>query len=242
MIESAEAPIESIGNKINLEPSWKSHLIQEFSKDYMKSLKIFLKTEHESNQNIFPKGSEIFKAFELTPLDQVKVIILGQDPYHQIGQAHGLCFSVKPGVTPPPSLQNIYKELIDDLNISPEKFNVTQGCLESWAKQGVLLLNAVLTVRESQAASHQGKGWELFTDQVIDVLNQEKENLVFIFWGSYAQKKGERIDPKKHKIIKSVHPSPLSAYRGFLGSKPFSRTNQYLKYHGISEIDWAAGH
>lgn len=222
---------------IKLESSWKEHLLPEFSKPYMQSLKVFLQAEKQANKKIYPKGSEIFKAFELTPFDQVKVVILGQDPYHQINQAHGLCFSVRPGVTPPPSLRNIYKELEADLGLNCS--SISHGCLESWAKQGVLLLNAVLTVEDSRAAAHQGRGWETFTDKVIEVLNQEKEHLVFILWGSYAQKKGAFIDEQKHFVIRSVHPSPLSSHRGFLGSKPFSKTNQYLKQQGIPEIDWA---
>jgi len=225
-----------MNDKINLEPSWKKYLIQEFSKDYMKSLKDFLLEQKKLNKKIFPKGAEIFSAFNLTPFDQVKVVIIGQDPYHQINQAHGLCFSVKPGIQIPPSLQNIYKELETDLNIHPP----SHGCLESWAKQGVLLLNALLTVEESKAGSHQGKGWEMFTDKVIDILNQEKEHLVFILWGGYAQKKGERINLKKHYVIKSAHPSPLSVYRGFFGSRPFSKTNAYLRAHGVAEINWNA--
>jgi uracil-DNA glycosylase len=225
---------------IKLEPSWKAHLLPEFSKDYMHILKAFLQAEKKANKKIYPKGENIFKAFELTPFDQVKVVILGQDPYHQPGQAHGLSFSVPVGITPPPSLKNIYKELETDLGINCSQ--VSHGFLESWAKQGVLLLNAVLTVEDSKAAAHQGRGWEIFTDKVIEVLNQEKEHLVFILWGSYAQKKGQFIDRKKHYVIESVHPSPLSSYRGFFGSRPFSKANQYLKQHGIAEIDWRLTH
>jgi len=222
-------------NQIKLEPSWKKYLLPEFSKPYMQDLKNFLLNQKNLGKKIYPKNSEIFKAFELTPFDQVKIIIIGQDPYHQANQAHGLCFSVQQGVDIPPSLQNIYKELEQDLNFKiPD-----HGSLESWARQGVLLLNSVLTVEDSKAAAHQNKGWEIFTDKVIEILNQEKQNLVFILWGAYAQKKGALINKEKHLIIKSVHPSPLSAYRGFFGSRPFSRANNYLKYHGILEINWA---
>ncbi len=228
--------LESQSDPIRLEATWKTHLLSEFSKDYMRSLKAFLQTEKQANKKIYPKGSEIFKAFELTPFDQVKVVILGQDPYHQVNQAQGLCFSVKPGIPLPPSLKNIYHELETDLGLDFSE--VSQGSLVSWAKQGVLLLNAVLTVEDSKAAAHQGRGWEIFTDKVIDVLNREKEHLVFILWGSYAQKKCAFIDREKHCVIESVHPSPLSAYRGFFGSRPFSKTNAYLKLHGIKEIDW----
>jgi len=224
-------------DSIQLEPSWKKYLLAEFSKDYMVQLKKFLETEIKiKHKNIFPKGSEIFNAFELTPFDQVKIVILGQDPYHQPGQAHGLCFSVLPGVPHPPSLENIFKERQEDLGIKRPLQG--RGCLADWAKQGVLLLNSVLTVEASKAGSHQNKGWEIFTDQVIFLLNQYKKNLVFILWGSYAQNKGKIIDQNKHKLICSAHPSPLSAYRGFFGSRPFSKTNQYLAEHGLGVINW----
>lgn len=218
----------------SLEPSWKNHLEVEFSKPYMQSLREFLTREKKVQKVIYPKGSEFFAALNTTPFEKVKVVIIGQDPYHGPNQAHGLCFSVRPGVAVPPSLVNIYKELESDLGIKPPK----HGCLTSWAKQGVLLLNATLSVEAGKAGSHQNKGWESFTDRIIDVLNRDRENLVFILWGSYAQKKGAFIDGKKHLIIKSVHPSPLSAHRGFFGSKPFSQVNDYLKAHGISPIDW----
>ena len=223
------------GENIKLEPSWKEKLLPEFSKPYMQDLKNFLLNQKNLGKKIYPKNSEIFKAFELTPFDQVKIIIIGQDPYHQPNQAHGLCFSVNHGIDVPPSLQNIYKELEQDLAIKIP----THGSLESWARQGVLLLNSVLTVEDSKAAAHQGQGWEIFTDKVIEILNQEKSHLVFILWGAYAQKKGALINKEKHLIIKSVHPSPLSAYRGFFGSRPFSRANHYLKYHGILEVNWS---
>lgn len=218
---------------VKIEDSWKSVLKDEFEKAYFKNLTDFVKSEYSSH-TIFPPGRQIFSAFEHTPFDRVKVVIIGQDPYHGRGQANGLCFSVSDGIPFPPSLQNIFKELKDDLNIEIPK----SGNLERWADQGVLLLNATLTVRESNAGSHQNRGWEQFTDAVIQKLSTEKKNLVFILWGSYAQKKGAVIDPSKHFIIKSAHPSPLSSYRGFFGSKPFSKTNQFLKSIGKGEIKW----
>lgn len=219
-------------NKIN--KSWALHLKEEFKKPYMVELMEFLKEEKDSGKNIYPDQDQIFDAFHMTPFENVKVIILGQDPYHGADQAHGLSFSVKKGVKPPPSLVNIFKELKDDLGIDPPP----HGCLEEWAKQGVLLLNAVLTVEDNKAGSHHKKGWEIFTDKVIEVLNSEKESLVFILWGNSAQKKASKVDPHKHLILKSVHPSPLSCHRGFLGSKPFSQTNKYLKNHGQVMINW----
>lgn len=221
-------------SQLKLENSWKQRIEPEFHKDYMKNLKVFLKTQYDNKKTIYPKGEQYFAALNLTPFENVKVVILGQDPYHGPGQAHGLSFSVEDGVRFPPSLQNIFQELNNDLEIAKPK----TGNLQKWAKQGVLLLNAVLTVESGKAASHQGKGWEQFTDSVIHTLNQEKEHLVFILWGSYAQKKGAFIDRKKHLILESVHPSPLSSYRGFFGSKPFSKTNAYLKAHNIKPIDW----
>jgi len=218
---------------VKIEQSWKEHLTSEFEKSYFQKLTDFVKQEYATHR-VYPKGSQIFNAFEKTPFDRVKVVILGQDPYHEPGQAHGLCFSVNDGIALPPSLQNIYKELEDDLGISPKP----SGNLERWAEQGVLLLNATLTVRAHQAGSHQQRGWEEFTDAVIHHIAEEKEHVVFILWGSYAQKKGEFIDPVKHKILKSAHPSPLSAYRGFFGSKPFSKTNQYLIQTGQTPIEW----
>ena len=213
-----------------IENSWKSYLDSEFQKDYMKDLLAFLQTEKNQGKVIYPETKYIFEAFRLTPLDKVKVVILGQDPYHGKGQAHGLAFSVQKGIKTPPSLVNIFKELKSDLGIEiPE-----HGCLEGWAKQGVLLLNTVLTVEDGKAGSHHKKGWEKFTDKVIEVLNQEKENLVFILWGLPAQSKAKQVDESRHLILKSVHPSPLSVYRGFMGSKPFSKANAYLK----SKIDW----
>ena len=221
-------------SEIHLEASWKQCLVDELNKDYMVRLKQFLQNEKQSGKVIYPKGGEYFRALDLTPFEKVKVVILGQDPYHGPGQAHGLCFSVRPGVQTPPSLVNMYKELKSDLDIPP----VQHGYLEHWAKQGVLLLNSVLTVEHKQAASHQGQGWEQFTDRVIAELNEHRENLVFILWGSYAQRKAAVVDNQRHLVLKAPHPSPLSAYRGFFGSRPFSQTNQYLQQHGITPIDW----
>jgi uracil-DNA glycosylase len=222
-------------NSVKLGKSWLKKLEPEFQKPYMKDLKSFLKKQKEAKKNIFPKGDEFFAALNLTPLDKVKVVILGQDPYHGAGQAHGLSFSVRNGVRFPPSLLNIFKELKDDLGIDMPK----TGDLTSWAEQGVLLLNSVLSVEEGKAAAHQGKGWEVFTDKVIETLAKNREHIVYILWGSYAQKKAAFVDRKKNLVIESPHPSPLSAHRGFLGSKPFSRTNAYLREHKLPEIDWS---
>ena len=215
-------------------PSWQSDLNAEFEKPYMKSLKQFLRAEKDQNKIIYPHSSNWFHALEATPLDSVKVVILGQDPYHQSGQAHGLCFSVLPGVKTPPSLANIYKELQTDLDIAP----VSHGYLERWAKQGVLLLNAVLTVEDSKPNAHQGKGWETFTDKVIATVNERCEHVVFMLWGSYAQKKGVVINTERHLVLKAPHPSPLSAHRGFLGCRHFSQANHYLQQHGKQPVDW----
>jgi uracil-DNA glycosylase len=219
---------------IKLEESWKTRLAGEFASPYMQSLKSFLKDEKAAGKQIFPKGAEYFRALDLTPIENVRVVILGQDPYHGPGQAHGLCFSVQPGVRIPPSLVNIYKEMKSDLGIEP----VRHGFLESWASQGVLLLNSVLTVEQARAASHQGKGWERFTDAVIRLVNDECENVVFILWGSYAQKKAAFVDTSRHLVLRSPHPSPLSAHNGFFGSRPFSKANAYLASHGRQPIDW----
>ncbi len=220
--------------RIQLEPTWKNRLLPEFDKPYMLDLRAFLKKQREAKKMIFPKGSEFFAALNHTPFENVKVVILGQDPYHGPQQAHGLCFSVRPGVRVPPSLVNIYKELKSDLGIEPAK----HGNLEKWADQGVLLLNATLSVEAGKAGSHQNKGWEQFTDAIIHSLNDEREGIVFVLWGSYAQKKGAFIDSKKHFVLKGPHPSPLSAHRGFLGCKHFSKINEYLKSRGQAEIDW----
>ena len=219
---------------VQLEESWKEALAPQFEQPYMKSLKEFLKGRKQIGSIIFPKGNEYFRALDLTPLDKVRVVILGQDPYHGDGQAHGLCFSVKPGVRIPPSLKNIYKELETDLGIKP----VNHGFLESWAQQGVLLLNSVLTVERGQAASHQGKGWEQFTDAVIRAVNEREEPVVFMLWGSYAQKKAAFVDQSKHLVLKSPHPSPLSAHNGFLGCRHFSKANAFLESKGLKPIDW----
>lgn len=215
-------------------PEWQAQIASEFEQPYMQQLKAFLQQQKQAHKVIFPHANNWFHALETTPLSKVKVVILGQDPYHQPGQAHGLCFSVKPGVAIPPSLNNIYKELKSDLGIDPAR----HGYLESWAQQGVLLLNAVLTVEQNQANAHQGKGWELFTDKVIATVNEMRQNVVFMLWGSYAQKKGAMIDTDKHLVLKAPHPSPLSAHRGFLGCKHFSQANQYLQKQGQTPIDW----
>ena len=209
-------------------------LSHEFVQPYFSDIKQFILTEKQKGKRVYPPGSQIFNAFNLTPFDKVKVVILGQDPYHGPGQAHGLSFSVPQGIAQPPSLVNIFKELKSDLNIDPP----AHGNLESWAKQGVLLLNAVLTVNDSEAASHKNAGWEKYTDAVIKTVSDSKEYVVFILWGRFAQNKESLIDTKQHCVIKSAHPSPLSAHAGFLGSKPFSKTNAYLREHGIKEIDW----
>ncbi len=220
---------------IGLEPGWLHVLHDEFDKLYMVELRSFLKKEKDEGHKVYPKNADIFNAFNTTPFDKVEVVILGQDPYHGEHQAHGLSFSVQKGITPPPSLKNIYKELATDI----PGFEIPKhGDLTEWAEQGVLLLNASLTVRASSPGSHQKKGWEEFTDTVIKKLSDEKEGLVFILWGSFAQAKAELIDQKKHHIIKSPHPSPFSADRGFFGSKPFSKTNEILEKEGKKPIDW----
>ncbi|WP_160153213.1 uracil-DNA glycosylase [Microbulbifer sp. ALW1] len=219
---------------IKIDPSWHKVLEAEFRKPYMEELRVFLQQERQAGKNIFPPGGQVFNAFNSTPFDQVKVVILGQDPYHGAGQAHGLCFSVMPGVRIPPSLQNIYKELQSDLGITPPE----HGCLQPWAEQGVLLLNATLTVEESKAGSHQKRGWERLTDAAIHALAEQREGLVFVLWGSYAQKKGSFIDSRKHLVLSGPHPSPLSAHRGFFGTRPFSQANAYLQSSGQKPIDW----
>lgn len=221
--------------EIELHSSWKRRLQQELQTERMLRLKEFLISEFKKGQIIYPPPPETFAALNLAPFEKVKVVIVGQDPYHGAGQAHGLCFSVREGVPFPPSLRNIFKELNSDLGVPAP----TSGSLVKWAEQGVLLLNAVLTVSEGAAASHEGMGWEEFTDKVIHLLNEEKENLVFVLWGSYAQKKAAFVDRQKHFVLESPHPSPLSAYRGFFGTKPFSQVNKYLKSKSIKEIDWA---
>jgi len=218
---------------VRIEPSWKNALQSEFDKDYFVRLTDFVRNEYKTKLT-FPPSALIFNAFDQCPFDKVKVVIIGQDPYHGYGQAHGLCFSVADGVAFPPSLLNIFKEIERDLGIAKP----TSGNLIRWAQQGVLLLNATLTVQAHAAGSHQGRGWETFTDAAIHKLASEKEGLVFMLWGSYAQKKGDFIDTNKHLVLKSVHPSPLSAYRGFIGNNHFSLANKYMKEKGLEEIQW----
>ena len=221
--------------KIDIGETWFAELGNEFQQAYMQDLKQFLSTEKTQKKIILPHSSLWFNALRTTPLDQVKVVIIGQDPYPTIGHAHGLCFSVLPEVKPlPKSLLNVYKELQDDLGID----NFHTGYLQHWAEQGVLLLNSVLTVQAGNAASHRAKGWETFTDKIITTINQKSEHVVFILWGKYAQDKGAMIDQSRHLILKAVHPSPLSAYRGFFGSQPFSKVNHYLETHAKATIDW----
>ena len=220
--------------EIKLDSSWRERLQDDFAADYMADLREFLRKEKALGKTIYPPGDEMFAALNATPFDAVKVVILGQDPYHGPGQAHGLCFSVRPGVRVPPSLKNIYKELVADVGFVPP----SHGCLSEWARQGVLLLNSVLTVEGSLAASHQGKGWERFTDSIVNHLNRDAQGIVFILWGSYAQKKGAMIDRARHLVLESPHPSPLSASRGFFGNHHFSRSNDYLLAHNKTAIDW----
>lgn len=222
-------------SEIALHEIWKVPLLPEFNSHYMAALKAFLKAEKAAGKTIYPKGNEWFRALDLTPLDKVRVVILGQDPYHGPGQAHGLCFSVKPGVRPPPSLLNIYKELESDLGVHRPK----HGFLEHWANQGVLLLNSVLTVEMAKAASHQGKGWERFTDAIIRLVNDRPAPVVFMLWGAYAQKKAAFVDSSRHLVLKAAHPSPLSAHNGFLGCRHFSQCNAFLQRNGLQPIDWA---
>lgn len=223
------------GRAIDLEPSWLAALADEFEKPYMLELREFLRVEKAAGKTIFPPGNLFFHAFLATPLPKVKVVILGQDPYHGPGQAHGLCFSVPQGVPAPPSLKNIFKELHTELGIPLP----AHGNLESWAEQGVLLINSVLSVESGKAASHQGRGWEQFTDRVIDVINRRREGVVFLLWGSYAQRKGALIDTARHCVLKAPHPSPLSAHRGFFGCGHFRQANEYLANAGLAPIDWA---
>jgi len=227
-------PAQALASGLKPGTGWREALAPEFEKDYMRQLAEFLAAEEQAGKVIFPESRHCFNALNSTPLGQVKVVILGQDPYHGPGQAHGLCFSVRPNVPVPPSLVNIYKELADDTHFTPPD----HGCLQPWAEQGVLLLNSVLTVVQGQAGAHQGKGWETFTDQVIAQINQQREQIVFILWGSYARKKGQAIDRQRHHILEGPHPSPLSAYRGFFGCGHFSKTNEWLKQQGREVINW----
>lgn len=227
---------QAVLQRVKLDAEWKQVLAAEFIAPYMHDLRAFIEHEKKSGKSIYPPGPEIFNALDTTPLSKVKVVILGQDPYHGAGQAHGLCFSVRRGVMPPPSLINIYKEIQSDLGITPPR----HGELTHWAEQGVLLLNSVLTVQAGLAASHQNRGWENFTDAVIRVLDEQREHLVFMLWGNYAHRKGRFIDAKKHLVLKSVHPSPLSANRGgWFGSRHFSQANRYLQAQGQTPIDWS---
>ncbi|WP_144899695.1 uracil-DNA glycosylase [Luteimonas cucumeris] len=222
-------------DRIKLEPSWRHKVGDYLLRDDMHALSSFLRARKAAGARIYPPGPQIFAAFDATPFDDVEVVILGQDPYHGPGQAHGLCFSVLPGVPVPPSLDNMFKEIQRDLGIA----RPDHGCLLPWAQRGVLLLNAVLTVEEGKPGAHQGKGWEGFTDHVVDTLNREREGLVFMLWGSYAQAKGRVIDTGRHRVLKTTHPSPLSAYRGFLGCGHFSAANDYLSRRGAKPIDWS---
>lgn len=219
---------------IQLEASWLRVLQDEFEQAYMQELKTFLRSQKFLGKTIYPPGRQMFNAFDQTPLECVRVVILGQDPYHGPGQAHGLCFSVPQGVAIPPSLANIYREIENDLGLQMP----AHGCLDHWAEQGVLLLNSVLSVEQARAASHQGRGWEQFTDRVIELVNRNCDKVVFMLWGAYAQRKGAVIDGSRHCILKAPHPSPLSAYRGFMGCGHFHLANEYLRSHGCEPIDW----
>lgn len=229
-----ESEPDEVARDIRLEDGWRRRLEAVFREPYMQALRAFLLAEKRAGKTLYPPGKLIFNAFNSTPFEAVKVVILGQDPYHGPGQAHGLCFSVQPGVSVPPSLQNIFRELHDDLGLD----RPGHGSLQSWAEQGVLLLNAVLTVEGGRAGAHQGRGWEDFTDRVVECLNEDREGLVFMLWGSYAQKKGRIIDRSRHLVLSSAHPSPLSAYRGFLGNRHFSQANAWLEKQGLGAIDW----
>lgn len=232
-IRATPSPAKGIIMNVKIEESWKSALSAEFDKDYFKNLTDFVRAEYMSGRAVYPAPKNIFNAFNLCPIDRVRVVIIGQDPYHEPGQAHGLCFSVLPPTAIPPSLVNIYKEIESDLG----RKSVTNGDLTYWAQQGVLLLNSTLTVRAHAAASHAGHGWEEFTDAVIRAVAQ-RENIVYMLWGAYAQKKAAFVDTSKNLVLKSVHPSPLSAYRGFFGCKHFSQANEYLSQHGFAPIEW----
>lgn len=229
------APVAALAAQLRSGRGWTEHLADEFRQPYMQSLAEFLAAEEQAGKVLFPARQHCFNALNSTPLDRVSVVILGQDPYHGPGQAHGLCFSVRPEVPPPPSLINIFKEIRDDLGVAP----ADHGCLQPWAEQGVLLLNSVLTVVQGQAGAHQGKGWEIFTDRVIETVNRERNGVVFMLWGSYAKKKGQHIDRSRHLVLEGPHPSPLSAYRGFFGCRHFSRANQWLQQQGLAPVNWA---
>ena len=228
-------PATPASDRVKLEASWKARVGACFDMPELRELSAFLRAEKQAGKVIYPRGNDIFAALDATPFEQVKVVILGQDPYHGPGQAHGLSLSVRPGVQVPPSLDNMFKEIARDLGLP----RPGHGCLQAWAEQGVLLLNSVLTVQQGHAGSHQGKGWEGFTDAIIDALDRERENLVFLLWGSHAQAKGKLIDSRRHLVLKAPHPSPLSAHRGFMGCAHFSRSNAYLEQHGMTPIDWS---
>jgi uracil-DNA glycosylase len=226
---------DALADRIQIEPEWKAVLLPQFAESYMQNLRVYLQQRQAAGAQIYPMDKDWFNAFNETPLSRVKVVILGQDPYHGPGQAHGLCFSVPCGVPLPPSLVNIYKELQTDLHIT----RPPHGCLRGWAQQGVFLLNSVLTVEQGQAAAHRGKGWERFTDKAIEILNEHCEHLVFMLWGSYAQQKADFVDRRRHCVLEAPHPSPLSAHRGFLGCRHFSKANDYLQQHKQKTIDWS---
>ena len=228
-------PADELASHLRPDRGWLEQLGNEFQQPYMRALADFLTAEEAAGKTLFPARRHIFNALNSTPLEKVSVVILGQDPYHGPGQAHGLSFSVRPYVPKPPSLLNIFKEIQDDLTIQPPD----HGCLQTWAEEGVLLLNTVLTVTQGNAGAHQGQGWELFTDKVIDLVNRERDGVVFILWGSHARKKGKNIDRRKHLVLESPHPSPLSAYRGFFGCKHFSKANDWLQQQGKPPINWA---
>ena len=227
-------PLAQTNGAIQLEASWLAALQDQFQQNYMLQLKSFLRAEKAAGKVIYPPGAEMFNAFNHTPVSDVRVVILGQDPYHGPDQAHGLCFSVRPGVRLPPSLVNIYKEIEQELGVTMP----AHGCLTAWADQGVLLLNSVLSVQQAAAASHQGKGWEQFTDRAIEVVNRDCEHVVFMLWGAYAQRKGAIIDPRRHCVLKAPHPSPLSAHRGFFGCGHVRAANEYLEAQGRQPVDW----
>lgn len=233
-------------DRVRLEASWKAVLGAEFEQPYMHDLRRFLAAEKQRRRTIYPPGPEIFAALDTTPLPDVRVVIIGQDPYHGPNQAHGLCFSVRPGIPRPPSLENILKEVRQDMSDPavpggrPDGRFGDSGSLLGWARQGVLLLNAVLTVERGRAGAHQGRGWEQFTDRVVEAVDAEREHVVFMLWGSYAQKKGQRVDRRRHEVLTAPHPSPLSAHRGFFGCRHFSRANRYLTANGHDPIDWFA--
>ena len=227
-------PVEVLASQLRPDRGWQEHLSEEFRQPYMEKLAEFLAAEEQAGKVLFPASHHCFNALNSTPLEQVRVVVLGQDPYHGPGQAHGLCFSVRPNVATPPSLVNIFKEIQGDLGIAPPD----HGCLQPWAEQGVLLLNSVLTVVQGQAGAHQGKGWETFTDRVIETINREREGVVFLLWGSYAKKKGQHIDRSKHLVLDGPHPSPLSVYRCFFGCKHFSKANEWLQQQGKPKVNW----